>query len=402
MGKNIAILINSISGGGAERVASILSNYLASEGYKVYFFVDFLQKQNTYLFSGEVIPLNVMRYDNLIKKHISIERICSILEKSIKIRKLKKQYNIHVSISFMEEYNYINVLSRYRDKVVLRVCTILSARNDLEKSIMFNPVIMRHFYNRADKIVVMTKYAKKDMIDNWGIKQNKLCIIPNPVDFGSHRADNPDTLWNFGDKVILTVNRFAEVKQQWHIIRAFSELAKKDPEARLIMLGGGENGNYLKSLARQLGIQEQVHFLGFQKNVYYYLSRSRAYVLTSRTEGFPNSMVEAMDAGTCIISVDCPGAPREILAPDTKYDGKLKELELSKYGILVPTLDGKKYSANVPLTLEEKKLFQAMDKVVSDNALYKKYQLAGKNRVKKFSINRIGPMWSKMIQLVLN
>jgi glycosyltransferase involved in cell wall biosynthesis len=123
----------------------------------------------------------------------------------------------------------------------------------------------------------------------------------------------------------LAVGRFTEQKAFDVLIRAFA-LVSKNHRVRLIILGEGEERPDLEALIREYALEEEISMPGFVTNPYSYMAHAAAFVLSSRWEGLPTVLVEAMALGVPIISTDCPSGPREIL-----LDGK--------YGKLVPVDD---------------------------------------------------------------
>lgn len=96
------------------------------------------------------------------------------------------------------------------------------------------------------------------------------------------------------------------------LIKAFA-LVKKEVDARLVILGDGEERKKLELLVNELGINDSVSMPGFVDNPYAYMSRADVFVLPSLWEGFPNVLVEAMACNTPVIATDCPGGSAEIL-----------------------------------------------------------------------------------------
>lgn len=407
MKKNIAILISGLWGGGAERVASILSQYLHQKGYHVYIFTYSINKKKDYLFCGKIINIgdkfiafnNTGKGGNYIKSFFyQIMQLQKLFVMSKKVYLLKKKYKIDISISFMEELNLINILSRAKDKVFVRICTILSERKEeMKGDFYYNRYLLRILYNKAYKVIVMTKFCERDLINNYGIKNSLIQIIKNPV-FINETGETASPIWEHGDKVIITLGRMHEVKQQQHLIRSFSLLQSKYEDAKLLIVGRGtgEQTHYLKKLVKDMGLKGNVLFMGQQQDVAYYLKNSKIFVLTSKTEGFPNSMLEAMACGVPVVSVDCPGAPREILAPRSHYTGDLKKIEYAEYGILVPVLDGNKYKSSERLTFEEIQLEKALDTLLCDISLQEHYKTIAKKEIEKYTADIIGCQWERI------
>lgn len=386
MKKNIAILIPTIEGGGAERVASLLSRYLTSRGYRVHLFLQKYNKKRAYPTSGDI---------HLIKPQGSANELESLFMKCAQVRRLKKKYKIDVTISFMEESNYINILTKGRDRTIIRVCTIWSDRRDeLERSVLYKKWLLKLVCNRADHIIVMSRYAKKDLIENYGIYPHKLKIIENPVETGGDPVMTEE--WEYGEFAVLSVCRLDRVKQLWYVLRAFHCVLKAVPQAELILLGDGECKYYLKNMAKELGIEQKVHFPGFKNNVEYYYRNSKVEVFASKVEGYPNSMIEGLKAGIPVISVDCPGAPKEILQPGTVHDGTLRDIEMARYGILVPALKNEPFNMPQALSREEKLLGKAITLVLTDSEIYRRYHNCHTDIVSENSLDKIGKRWERL------
>lgn len=402
MKKNVALLVPSLSGGGAERVASILSKYFKENNYNVYIFTK-NGKRGDYKFSAKVIEINIQIPSFLFSERLKLLReLLVMVRHSVKVKELKKKYKIHYSISFGEELNIINILSQYRDKVFLRICTILSVRQDELKGLYYNRLLLRILYNQADKIIVMTKYAMNDMIKSYGIKKNRMAIIQNPLMLKDYAdSDNTNKNWIYGNNAFISIARLHEVKQIQHIIRAFHEVSRRNSEAKLLLIGEGKRGyvQYLKKLVAALGLQDKIYFEGRQQNIRFYLERGRAFVLTSKAEGFPNCMIEALAFGIPVISADCPGAPREILAPATAGTVITDSIEYAKYGILVPNMDGVLYGAGDALTLPEKLLSSAMIKLIEDEDIYLHYKNRAFGYCGQFDSKVIGRKWEELLKL---
>lgn len=407
MKKNIAILISGLGGGGAERVASVLSQYLHQQGYQIYIFTYSIDKKKDYLFCGKIINIgdkfitfnNTVKGGNYLKSlYYQLMQVQRLLIMSKEVCKLKKKYKIDVSISFMEELNLINILSRAKDRVFVRICTILSERKEeMKGDFYYNRHLLRILYNKANKVIVMTKFCERDLINNYGIKKSLIRIIKNPV-FINETGETTSPSWKHGEKVIITLGRMHEVKQQQHLIRSFSLLQSKYEDAKLLIVGRGtgEQTHYLKELVKDMGLKGKVFFTGQQQDVTYYLKNSKIFVLTSKTEGFPNSMLEAMACGVPVVSVDCPGASREILAPRSHYTGDLKKIEYAEYGILVPVLDGNKYKSSERLTFEEIQLEKALDTLLCDISLQEHYKTIAKKEIEKYTADIIGCQWERI------
>lgn len=386
---NIAILISSLSGGGAERVAQIVGDYYYDRGENVYYFLMDLPLEQAYAVKGEIVNTGIKSStENVL--YGDIEVFGRLLKSSRKMRKWKKKYQIDIAISFLEEPNYINVLSKGREKVITRVCTILSKWGNL-KGILNNSYFIHFMYNLADEIVVMGNYGREDMHKSYGIPYKKIRRIPNPAIQRDIREDE----WKYGDQVIICVGRLEPVKQHERIIRAFSYVKENHKEAKLLILGTGSNKEYLNNLCKRYKLEDSVVFIGFTDNVGFFLKHSKVFVMASKVEGFPNSMVEAMACGVPIVIADCPGESAGIIGKIGLYDCK-SELQYCKYGILAPAISGRA-KIDSGLLKEEILLGEALSNVLDNKEVYETYKRRSIERASKYNIDMVMALWDKVV-----
>lgn len=389
---NIAILIPTLYGGGAERVAQIIGNTYMDRGYKVYYFLGDTNIKSDYKVKGKIVQTSIKSC--LCGSSNKVQVIVNLLRASWKMRQLKVQYKIDIAISFMEEFNYLNILSKGTEKNIVSIHTILS-QSDEAKNFLYNKRVIKFFYSRAGKVVVVSKYALQDMHCYYGIPLKKLVRIPNPA-VELEEVDNKQ-IWRYGTKVIICIGRLEPVKQQEKIIRAFSYTYQKEHSAKLIILGKGTQMNYLKQICTRYNLENNVIFEGFVENVPFYLKNSRAFVMASGVEGFPCSMVEAMNYGVPIITTDSPGGCGEIVGK-TKATGNIDSILYCKYGILTPYIPFERIKANDALSEQEIILGRAMLKILNEDELYERYHKQSIKRARMFSLDKVIGKWDIIIK----
>jgi glycosyltransferase involved in cell wall biosynthesis len=185
--------------------------------------------------------------------------------------------------------------------------------------------MLRTFYPWARTVVAVSRGAADDLVRTTGLPPEKVEVIYNPVitpELLALARESPDHPW-FGPgepPVVLGVGRLTRQKDFPMLIRAFAEVRRRRP-ARLIILGQGEDRAALEALLEELGVAADVALPGFRENAMAYMSRSALFVLSSAWEGLPTVLIEALAAGTRVVSTDCPSGPREILG-----DGALGQL----------------------------------------------------------------------------
>jgi len=177
---------------------------------------------------------------------------------------------------------------------------------------------MRLFYPWADRIVGVSRGVVDDVAAMAGLPRERLTVIPNPVVsealFVGARAplDHPWLAAGRSVPVVIGSGRFTRQKDFPTLIRAFAQLRSARP-ARLLILGDGADRDACWRLVEELGLSEDVQFTGLVQNPYAYLARAQLFVLSSRWEGSPTVLTEALALGIPVVSTDCPSGPREIL-----------------------------------------------------------------------------------------
>lgn len=380
---NIAILIPSLTGGGAERVASIVGGYYSDKGHKVYYFLGNVRLRKRYDIKGTIVNTGIVNsYDSTIDSLVSLVRSARIM------RNYKKKYRIDVAFSFMEEFNFINVLSRRSERVICSECTLPSLRPDMT-GLFYNKYMIQALYNMADRIIVISAYSVKELSEVYHVKKKKMVKIPNPVYLD--KADCMEKEWLYGDHTVICVGRHVEVKQQDIAIKAFSRVAELIEDAKLIICGEGPQKHCLEKLIKALDLQDKVYLLGFQNDITYYYENAKVFLLTSDNEAFGNVAVEAMAAGLPVVSLNSPGGPPEILGCKKEI---VNEAEYARYGIITPLLHSNK---GIKVTEQEKELGNVVAKLLIDEELRNHYVAMSKKRAKHYSYEKIMKKWDKLI-----
>jgi glycosyltransferase involved in cell wall biosynthesis len=201
-------------------------------------------------------------------------------------------------------------------------------RQDFRARLM--PHLVRRFYPWADCVVAVSQGVADDLVQIAKIPREHIRVIYNPIVTPRLRekAQAPlDHPWFAPGEppVVLGVGRLSVQKDFITLIRAF-EIVRRVRPTRLLILGEGEERPALERLVEQLDLVQDVSLPGFVANPCPYMSRAGVFVLSSRWEGLPGVLIEALYCGAPLVATDCPSGPREILA-----DGR--------YGQLVPVGD---------------------------------------------------------------
>jgi len=189
---------------------------------------------------------------------------------------------------------------------------------------------------------MISKGSADDLADYTGFPRERIEVVPAPVIHASLLTETrprPDHPWfqTGGAPVILGVGKLAPGKDYMTLIRAFA-IVRKVKACRLMIIGKGKQENELRTLAKDLGVRDDVDLPGFQPNAYDFMAHAALFVHTSLLEGLGFVIIEALAVGTPVVATDCPSGPREIL-----QDGK--------YGPLVPVQDHVKLAEAILATL---------------------------------------------------
>lgn len=203
---------------------------------------------------------------------------------------------------------------------------------------------MRHVLPRMYRVFTVAGRVADDVVENFGVPREMVSVIYNPIvtpEIEERAAEPVDHPW-FRDgapPVAVSVGRLTRQKNYPLLLRAFARVRRRC-EARLTILGKGEERERLESLASELGVAGDVWMPGFVDNPFAYLARASAFVLSSDWEGLPSVLIEALAVGCPVVSTDCPSGPREIL-------------EQGRWGRLVPTGDSERLAEALAATLTE-------------------------------------------------
>jgi glycosyltransferase involved in cell wall biosynthesis len=204
------------------------------------------------------------------------------------------------------------------------------------------PLPARVFYPWADRIIAVSTGVADDLASMIRIPRERIQVVYNPIvtpelrEKSSAPVEHP--WFQKGEPpVVLAVGRLTKQKAFDVLLQAFAK-ATRNCTARLMILGEGEERLKLEALVKDLGLAGVVSLPGFLPNPYAFMAHAAVFVLSSRWEGLPTVMVEALAVGLPIISTDCPSGPREILS-----DGK--------FGQLVPVEDPEALAQAIEMTL---------------------------------------------------
>lgn len=329
--KRIALFIGKLAGGGAERAASTLS-FLLSEYFDVYMLI-YNSQHSDYGCAGKVIDLG---------RGTSSFPIMAV-RTLVNFNKAIKDNKIDLVISFCEFPNIVNGLFNRTSKSITSIRTYykMGFASTIWEKIKY--WIQRQAFAKSDAIWVLTEAQKRILAEETRINTNKTIVNGNIYDIRKIVSDSRDneidqSIDNFVDEfTAVGIGRLDSGKNFESMLEILAEVKRECRGAKLLILGDGAELSNLKAKAHELGIEGSVMFSGRVKNPFPYVRKCSVYVSTTRFEGFPNSLVEAMALGVPVIQSDCPLGPRDILCQNSQMNGLADgDVEYADYGILTP------------------------------------------------------------------
>ena len=333
-----------------------------------------------------------------------IQKIFNILKRSACVRNIKKRQKPVLAYSFGPSANMVNVFSKTKYE---KVWVGLRNYTDVEESVK-----MKLFLKWADRIVCCSRDIEAKVKELSNLATIQTAVLYNLYDVEKIRQDayakNPELPFQEENlRYLVSMGRDDPMKGFWHMIKAFSCVCKEVPSARLILMGAGNFEKY-KTLAKQLGIADKIYFAGMQKEPYAYLKYGEIYLLTSRNEGFPNALVEAMALSLAPISVNCLTGPAEILTKDgntnkcaqifeKKRNQGEKQVIYGDYGILLPAMSAEENLDAEVISDEEKQLAAEVIRLLEEEELRKNYQQSAAKRARDFTY---GVYLEKLLALI--
>ncbi len=379
--KKLAIFIYSLSAGGAERVASVLLKNLESE-----YDID-LVLINDDIFYDVPKSIKITYLENSSPMESGIKKLIKIPFLAYKYSKFCKANKIDISLSLMYRPNYINILSKYfgnEAKIIISERALPSEQHRHGMQGMINKFLIKILYSKAKYILANSKGNRKDLIDNFNINSSNIKTIYNPVDIDMiDRLKTEDVNLDNSSFNFITVGRLDHGKNHSLLLDALYQM--EDKKCKLFILGDGELRTFLQDKINSLNLSDRVFLLGTIDNPYKYLYNSNCFVFSSKHEGFPNVLLEALACNLPIISTDCKSGPREIISISNENILPIDKMEFAEYGILIPNDNSEQLSF-------------AMDKIIKDVNMLNKYKSKSLVRIKDFDIQTIIEQFSTSLK----
>ncbi len=319
----LAIFLPSLNGGGAERVMVTLANAMATRGFRV----DLVLAAARGPYLKDVVP--AVRVVDL--------KAGRVIKALLPLAGYLRRERPVAMLSAMGHANVVALLARKLARVSVRV--VVSERNTISVehsqargvAARINFRLVRLLYPSADGICTVSQAVSDDLAVFARLPLQRVQTIYNPFDLpriARRAAESIDYPWFARNQppTVLAIGRLTEQKDFFTLISAFAQL-RQHRVLRLIILGDGELRAGLADHMAELGLSDDdVKLPGFVSNPFAWLARCSLFVLSSRWEGLPGALIEAMACGAPVVSTNCLSGPDEIL-------------EGGRWGRLVPVGD---------------------------------------------------------------
>lgn len=330
---NIAVFIYSLSNGGAERVVSYLLPHLKEQGHQVHLVL--MNRKISYPVPDD-IPIHYL--ENSKATENGFLKLFKLPFLGYKYGRLLKRLGTTHSFSLLSRPNYVNLMSgmftRHKAKIIISERNYPSLQygyGDLQSKI--NSFLVKSLYPKADLVIGNSEANVRDLVDNYGIREDLSQVIQNPIDIDVIERIAPKT--DFFDSAALNLITVGRLESQKNYPLLLDTIARV-PQVRLFILGQGSLERELEQQVERLGIENRITFLGYDSNPYKYLKEADLFIFGSNHEGFPNVLLEAMCCGLPILTTNCKSGPDEIMALE---EAVTDNIMVTPYGILTPVND---------------------------------------------------------------
>lgn len=353
----LALIGDSLSGGGAEKVHALLSIYFNQAGCEVHniIFCDAI----TYDFAGQLLNLGT-----IAPKANFITRKCKRFQQ-LKTYFVQQEFDAVLDFRMRTVFPLEWLLS----KSVFPKETFYTVHSGiLNYYFPKSPFLSKLLYK--DHHIVAVSKAIQQAVVTQGLVANSLQVY-NPIDLKTIGLLKQEQCEQ--DAFIMGIGRMNdEVKQFDVLIKAYANSVLPSKKIKLLLVGEGKHQAKYKALAEAVGVKEQVLFKGFVANPFPYYKMALFTVLTSKNEGFPNVIIESLAVGTPVVSFDCFSGPNEVIRHESN-------------GLLVEDQN-------------QAQLVNAMNLFAENEALYNECKRNAMDSVAPFDIEIIGKQWLQILK----
>ncbi|MFY9608433.1 MAG: glycosyltransferase family 4 protein [Blastocatellia bacterium] len=379
----MTLVIGTLGGGGAERVATTMANYWAQRGREVAILTTHFSGESAcYELDQRVrhLDLSTPRFNslptdlNVVAPLARLISACSPAEQAVLRSKVTHPLKLRgailstrpdLVISYMDRTNICVLLATHG----LGLPVIASEQADPTQNFIGEgwERLRRRLYPQARYVTVLTEESLGYFSSFAGMRGR---IVPNVLTPEVFTSGNEMPQRKNG-KTLMAMGRLGHEKGFDLLLSAFAVVARMHNDWTLEILGEGPVRPYLESCVQKLGLSGRVRMPGFSHRPFEAMRRSDLFVLSSLDEGFANVLIEAMACGLPVVSFDCPSGPRHIIRDGVD-------------GILVPPRDAQAMAA-------------ALDRLMGDEAERKRLASRAPEVVERFGLEKVMSMWEELV-----
>lgn len=369
---NLMIFIYSLQCGGAERVVANLADYWTEKGWQVTVVTLTTTEQDYYRLHPSVRRIGL---DLAQESSGWLVAATKNLRRTLALRKTIKQLQPNVALAMMSNSCILLALAAVGIRGVVTVGSERTHPPHAPMGFVWGN-FRKWLYGLLDAMVVLTQESATWLHMNTWVR--RVVIIPNaaqwPLPKQSPQLPPPTRV--DGQHILLAVGRLSAEKGFDLLISVFQQLVSEFPNWRLVILGEGLDNDTLQMLVCTLGVSEHVCLPGRAGNMAQWYAAADLYVMTSRFEGFPNTLVEALAHGLPAVSFDCDTGPRDIIRHEID-------------GLLVPAGDCAALKA-------------ALRKLMVNEALRRHFAMRAIEVRDRYTIERIAGLWENLFRELRN
>ncbi len=292
----LLLLIPHLGGGGAERVTALLAQGLSKEKYEIHLGV-ITQKDDRDCLAAAGVQVRGLGARRVRGGALPLLRL---------VRALKPD----LILSGMAHLNFAVLLLRpffpKRTRVVVRQNSMATAALEFGGLPWYTAMLYRLLYRRAERVICQTQAMAADLAGRFGIPDERLPMLANPVDVQGIRARlsaDEGKEWSLSGPRLLAVGRLSREKGFDLLLQAISRVRESIPDLQLVIAGVGPEEKALKSQCAELGLESAVRFAGYLEDPVDFFAGATVFVLSSRHEGLPNALLEAAAGGLPIVAL---------------------------------------------------------------------------------------------------
>ena len=322
----IGLLIDSLIGGGAERITLNFAEQFSSLGHDVHVFL--VKNEIEHVLNTQKYKVHVISEDGVLanNKFINKLKLAELLKNKVSDIEKQDNHKFLFFISSAEDMDRLskmakleNTIIRYRNSIKVYLNHKIGNKTGLkkiERSIRWKRKFKSVYGNR--NIVTVSK-ALIDEFDELNIKSKSITNIYNPFDFSAIRTRASESAEYPQEPYVIYAAKLENRKRQDVVSKAYAE---SGIQHKLVLLGGTYTQSdeqweqQMKALATELDIADRVIFAGFHKNPYPWIKNAELFAMSSDSEGLPTVLIESLILGTPVVSTNCPTGPSEILTGD--------------------------------------------------------------------------------------